>query len=135
MNSRKIIVLLIFSVITIATYSQNRKSNTDPLYINILINDNKICYVENDQTDLSKIQAKISELLKKEKFQTDRKIVCQIFADENLKMGLIIDVTSDLHKMNIPDMLVKRYLLNTTNFELDGENWMNKVKNIPKQKG
>ncbi len=117
------------------SWSQAYESKKSSVYINILITADKTIYVENDKTDLTKIESKISELLKKVKFQPDREIIVQIYADQTLKMELLTDLSSELYQMNLENMQVRRYLLNTMNFELDGENWLKKIENIPKNQG
>ena len=115
-------------------FAQNNTNENSEFYINVFINANKDVFVESEKTEFAKITKGIKEIIKKHPFKVDENITYRIFADENLKLGYIIDVNQEMNKAYFENIQTQRYLLNTVELNIDGNNWF-ESKKIKELKG
>jgi len=122
------ITLLLF-IISIGNYvsAQDSDNINDLFYVNVFISADKTVYVESDKTEFQNIEDKVSDIIRNKPFKLDQKVVYRIFADEKLKMRYLIDVDQKLLSAYNQDVKRERFLLNTVELNIDGENWFNSI--------
>lgn len=96
-------------------------------YVNLFISADKTIYVETEKTDFENIEEKVSKIIRNKEFKVDQPIIYRIFADEKLKMGYLIDLNQELLSAYKENVKFERYLLNTTELNIDGKNWFNSI--------
>ena len=107
--------------------SGQSRDSSDEFYVNLFISAKKNIYVETNRTEFSNIQKEVSELLRNRPFQLDQNTVFRIFADENLELGYIIDVNQEMLAATDEKVKTERYLLNTNDLNIDGQNWFEEI--------
>lgn len=107
--------------------AQNSNSQIEPFYVNVFISADKTIYVETQKTEFQNIGDEVSSIIRNKPFNLDQKIVYRIFADKNLDLGLIIDVNQEMLSAYRENVFRERYLLNTIELNIDGQNWFNKI--------
>lgn len=126
---------LLFSIIAVMIgnfiQAQSPSSQPDVYYLNVFISADKSVYIENEKTKFENIEKKVSEKIRNRSFNINEIIVYRIFADENLKLGYIIDVNQKLNSAYGERVRTERYLLNTVELNIDGQNWFDSI-NIEK---
>jgi len=122
-------ISLILFVISIGNYgsAQDSENINDLFYVNVFISADKSVYIESDKTEFQNIENKVSDIIRKKPFKLDQKVVYRIFADEKLKMGYLIDVDQKLLSAYNQNVSRERFLLNTVELNIDGENWFNSI--------
>ena len=118
--------LLIFFSIS-AVSAQKSDTGTDTFYVNIFISADKTIYVETEKSGFDEVEDKVSELIRNKPFKLDQKIIYRIFADENLDLGYIIDVNREMLSAYKENVFTKRFLLNTMELNMDGQDWFDSV--------
>ena len=122
---KKVIFLLFFLFATTEIFAQAASSRTETFYVNLFISSDKTIYVETEEAIFNEVENNVSQLLRSRPFAIDQKVIYRIFADENLKLGYIMDVHSEMIKAeNAP---TQKYLLNITELNIDGRNWFEAI--------
>ena len=120
------LILIFFSINNITAQEQNKNSEKFP--VNLFISADKTIYVETQKTNFENIENYISEIIRNKPFKLDQKIVYRIFADENLNLGYIMDVNQEMLSAYDDNVKTERFLLNTIELNIDGQNWFEKIK-------
>lgn len=102
-------------------------SSQDPFFINLFISANKTIYVENEKTDFEEVETTVADIIRNKPFKLDQNIVYRIFADENLKLGYIMDVNQEMLSGYSDNVQTLKYLLNTVELNIDGQNWFESI--------
>ena len=120
--------ILFLSLLLLAadySHAQVAPSQTEPFYVNLFIGADKTIYVETEMANFNEVEKKVSQLIRNRPFKIDQEVIYRIFADENLKLGYIMDVHREMLKAgNAP---TQKYLLNTTQLNIDGRNWFKAI--------
>lgn len=106
---------------------QERIDQQKPFYINLYISANKTIFVETEKTDFKEVEAKVAHIIRSIPFKLDQRIVYRIFADENIKLGYIMDVNEEMLSGYDDNVQTKRYLLNSLELNIDGQNWFKSI--------
>lgn len=120
--------ILLFFSIHVVTAQENQGTSTDPFYINVFVDSDKNIYLEDQKISFDELENKVSEIIRNKPFKLDQNIIYRIFADENLKLGYIIDINDEMLSAYNEKVMNKRYLLNTVKLNIDGQNWLKKIK-------
>lgn len=125
-----ILFIIFFSFTSQPDSSSTQKINdlaqtaqTKVVYINVFISADKTIFLETDKITFEKVEGKIRERVRSLPFNPDQKIIYRIYADENLKLGYIMDVSQQMSAGYRPYQ-TQKFLLNTTKLNLDGQNWL-----------
>ncbi|GHA51735.1 hypothetical protein GCM10007103_35230 [Salinimicrobium marinum] len=107
----------------------------EPFYVNLFISADKTIFVETEKTKFEEVETKVAAIIRNKPFNLDQRIIYRIFADENLISGFIMDVNQEMLSGYGDDVQTLKYLLNTVELNIDGQNWfksidMKKVKKI-----
>lgn len=70
----------------------SENENKSVFYVNAYVYENNKIQIQNKQVSLDEIENEVRELLKDHPFREDERIIFRIFADEKLKLGVIMDV-------------------------------------------
>lgn len=97
------------------------------MYINLFISANRTIFVETEKTGFNEVKTKVSSLVRNMPFKIDQRIVYRIFADENLDLGYIIDVNREMLNGYSHEVQTLRFLLNTSEMKIDGQNWFESI--------
>ena len=117
-------ITFLFFILLSANNIVGQETNfQEPFYINLFISADKKIYVETDKTDFKEVESKVANIIRNTPFKLDQRIVYRIFADENLKLGYIMDVNQEMLSGYGDDVQTLRYLLNTRELNIDGQNW------------
>ena len=120
-------ILLVLILLSANKAISQEKNLQEPFYINLFISADKTIFVETDKTSFEEVQTKVAEIIRNKPFLIDQKIVYRIFADENLKLGYIMDVNQEMLSGYGDNVQTSRYLLNTVDFNIDGQNWFKSI--------
>ena len=75
--------------------------------------------------NFNEVEKKVSQLIRNRPFKIDQEVIYRIFADENLKLGYIMDIHGEMSKAgNAP---TQKCLLNTTQLNIDGRDWFKAI--------
>lgn len=124
---KKMIFLVLILLSANEAIGQERNDQQKPFYINLFISANKTIYVETEKTNFNEIEAKVADIVRNIPFKLDQRIVYRIFADENLKLGYIMDVNQEMLSGYDDNVQTLRYLLNTKELNIDGQNWFKSI--------
>lgn len=113
------------------TIGQERIDQQEPFYINLFISTDKTIFVETDKTNFEEVEIKVADIIRNIPFKLDQRIVYRIFADENLKLGYIMDVNQEMLSGYDDNVQTLRYLINTAELNIDGQNWFKSI-DIPR---
>ena len=116
------IALFFFSIDSVISQESN-----EPFYVNVFISADKTIYVETKQTRFQEVNLKVAEIIRNAPFKLDQRIVYRIFADKDLQLGYIIDVEQEMLSGYRDDVQMRRYLLNTAELNIDGQNWFDAI--------
>lgn len=116
------IALLFFRIGSVVSQESN-----EPFYVNVFISADKTIYVETKQTRFQEVNLKVAEIIRNAPFKLDQRIVYRIFADKDLQLGYIIDVEQEMLSGYRDDVQMRRYLLNTAELNIDGQNWFDAI--------
>lgn len=108
-------------------FAQNSEIITDPFYVNVFVNADKTIYIETEKTSLENVNKKVSKIIRNRSFEIDQLTIYRIFADKSLKMGYLIDIDQKLLAAHNEKVRIERYLLNTVELNIDGENWFKSI--------
>ena len=108
-------------------YYQERISQNEPFYINLFISADITIFVETERTNFKEIETKVANIIRNIPIKLDQRIVYRIFADENLKLGYIMDVNQEMLSGYGDKVQTLRYLLNTVELNIDGRNWFKSI--------
>ena len=123
---KKIFFLLV--VLLSANAAIGQESETpEPFYVNLFISADKTIYVENERTGFEQVDEKVTEIVRNKPFKLDQKIVYRIFADENLKLGYIMDVNQQMLSGYGESVQTLKYLLDTSELNPDGQKWFQSI--------
>jgi biopolymer transport protein ExbD len=123
----KKIIFLFFILLSANNTVGQETTSQEPFYINLFISADKNIYVETDKTDFKEVESRVANILRNTPFKLDQRIVYRIFADENLKLGYIMDVNQEMLSGYGDDVQTLRYLLNTRELNIDGQNWFKSI--------
>lgn len=96
-------------------------------YVNLFVSADKTIYVESEKIDFENIEEKVSKIIRNKEFKVDQPIIYRIFADEKLQMGYLMDLNQELLSAYKENVKLERYLLNTTELNIDGKNWFDSI--------
>ena len=132
--TKKLLLLSLTILLGCQIFAQNNANENSKFYINVFINADKDVFVESEKTEFTKITSEIKGIINNHLFKVDEQIIYRIFADENLKLGYIIDVNEEMNKGYNENIQTQRYLLNTVELNIDGSNWFEakKIKELKK---
>ena len=121
---------IIFSLLILLSASKaigQERNDPEPFYINLFISADKTIFVEHDRTNFEEVETKVSEIVRNMPFKLDQRIVYRIFADENLDLGYIMDVNREMLSGYGDNVQTSKYLLNTVELNIDGQNWFKSI--------
>lgn len=124
---KKILFLALTILAVNEVISQERISQNEPFYINLFISADKTIYVETSKTPFQEVETKVADIIRNIPFKIDQRIIYRIFADENLKLGYIMDVNQEMLSGYNDNVTTLRYLLNTVELNIDGQNWFDSI--------
>ena len=124
---KKMIFLALILLSANDAIAQERIDPQKPFYINLFISANKTIYAETEKTNFKEVEGKVAHIIRNIPFKLDQKIVYRIFADENLKLGYIMDVNQEMLSGYDDNVQTLRYLLNTIELNIDGQNWFKSI--------
>jgi hypothetical protein len=131
---KNLFILSLSLLLSCQLFAQNSSIENPEFYVNLFINSDKNIYVETQKTNFENIENEISLIIRNKPFKLDQKIVYRIFADENLNLGYIMDVNQEMLSAYDDNVKTERFLLNTIELNIDGENWF-ESKKIKELKG
>lgn len=120
-------ILIFIALLLLTSESVVSQEKNEPFFLNVFINADKTIYVETNQTRFQEVNKKVAEIIRNAPFKPDQRIVYRIFADEKLKLGYIIDVEQEMLSGYNDNVRIKRYLLNTTELNIDGQNYLKSI--------
>jgi len=121
-------MIFLFLILLSANKTIGQETNTqEPFYVNLFISANKTIFVETERTSFKEVETKVADIIRNKPFKLDERIVYRIFADENLKLGYIMDVNQEMLSGYGENVQTSRYLLNTVELNIDGQNWFNSI--------
>lgn len=132
--TKNIFLLTLSLLLSCQIFAQKSNNENSEFYINVFINSSKEVFVESQKTNFSEVEKGIKKIINAHPFKLDEKIIYRIFADENLKLGYIIDVNQQMNKAYNENIQTQRFLLNTVELNIDGKNWF-ESKKIKELKG
>ena len=132
--TKNIFLLTLTLLLSCQIFAQKSNNENSEFYINVFINSSKEVFVESQKTNFSEVEKGIKKIINAHPFKLDEKIIYRIFADENLKLGYIIDVNQQMNKAFDENIKTQRFLLNTVELNIDGKNWF-ESKKIKELKG
>ena len=132
--TKNIFLLTLSLLLSCQIFAQKGNNENSEFYINVFINSSKEVFVESQKTNFSEVEKGIKKIINAHPFKLDEKIIYRIFADENLKLGYIIDVNQQMNKAYNENIQTQRFLLNTVELNIDGKNWF-ESKKIKELKG
>ena len=134
MMTKNIFLLTLTLLLSCQIFAQKSNNENSEFYINVFINSSKEVFVESQKTNFSEVEKGIKKIINAHPFKLDEKIIYRIFADENLKLGYIIDVNQQMNKAYNGNIKTQRFLLNSVELNIDGKNWF-ESKKIKELKG
>lgn len=131
---KKVTFLILILFYSNNVTAQEQDNDSDQFTVNLFISADKTLYVETEKTSFENVKSKVSEIIRNMPFKLDQKIVYRIFGDENLDLGYIMDVNQEMLSAYDDNVRTERYLLNTVELNIDGQNWFDRInmKNLKK---
>lgn len=124
----KHISFLLLTVLAINNLSaQETDTQKDQFFVNLFISADKTIYVETEKTDFHNVEKEVEEIVTNRPFKLDEEITYRIFADRNLDLGYIIDINNKMLAAYHDNVKTERYLLNTVELNIDGQNWFDSI--------
>ena len=121
-------IIVVFLVLLSANKTIGQETNTqEPFFVNLFISADKTIFVETEKTNFEEVEKKVAGIIRSKPFTIDQRIVYRIFADENLKLGYIIDVNQEMISGYGDGVQTLRYLLDTRKLNIDGRNWFKSI--------
>lgn len=121
-------IIFLFLIIFSVNKTLGQETNTqEPFYVNLFISANKTIFVETEKTNFKEVETTVADIIRNIPFKLDQRIVYRIFADENLKLGYIMDVNQEMLAGYGDNVKTLRYLLNTVELNIDGQNWFKSI--------
>ena len=121
-------MIFLFLILLSANKTIGQETNTqEPFYVNLFISADKTIFVETERTNFKEVETKVADIIRKKPFKLDERVVYRVFADENLKLGYIMDVNQEMLSGYGENVQTSRYLLNTVELNIDGQNWFNSI--------
>lgn len=121
-------MIFLFLVLLSAKAAIGQESGTpEPFYVNLFISADKTIYVENERTGFAQVDEKVAEIVRSKPFKLEQNIVYRIFADENLKLGYIMDVNQQMLSGYGERVRTLKYLLDTSELNPDGQKWFQSI--------
>lgn len=118
------LLLILFSANKIIGQEINTQ---EPFYVNLFISADKTIFVETEKTKFEEVEIKVAAIIRNKPFNLDQRIIYRIFADENLMSGFIMDVNHEMLSGYGDDVQTLKYLLNTVELNIDGQNWFKSI--------
>lgn len=125
---KKLLILISFSILGITTTEAQKSEST--FVINVLIDAHKNITIETLSVSFEEVQEVTKTILYNRKFILDEKIIFKVYGHEDLSLGYVMDVENEIAKATNERMQRLRYLLDTTDLNLDGSEWIRKVKEL-----
>lgn len=120
--------ILVFLILISANKAVGQQTDTqEPFYVNLFISADKTIFIETEKTNFQEVEKKVAEIIRNKPFSLDQKIVYRIFADENLKLGYIMDVNQEMISGFGDNVQTLKYLLDMRNLNIDGRNWFKSI--------
>jgi hypothetical protein len=134
---KKIIVLAILVLISTKFSAQTLEQNKSTFYINVFINENKDIRIESELVGIENVEGEVKKRINDRELKLDENVTYRIFADKNLMLDVIMNVEQKMFAAHNQNAKRERYLLETTEMEIDGSNWLKKIEGleIDKMKG
>ncbi len=98
-------------------------------YINVLVDANHNIYIQDKNVKFEEVTKEVRSIVYNISAKKYQGVVYRIYGDESLKMGNIIDLGTELIRGYDP-IKVERYLLNLEEQEIDGSNYLEKLKKL-----
>lgn len=119
------VVLILFGVFT-PVLAQEKAA---VYYIDVLVDADHNIYVQENNVSFDEVTKEVRSIVYNIPVSKYEGVVYRIYADESLKMGNIIDLGTELIRGFDP-IKVERYLLNLEKNEVDGSNYIEKLKKL-----
>ena len=98
-------------------------------YIDVLVDGEYNIYVQNKKTEFEYVANEVKNIVYDIPASKYEGVIYRIYGDESLKMGNIIDLGTELIRGYDP-LKVERYLLNLEEKNIDGSNYIDKLKKL-----
>lgn len=118
-------LLLLFSNVF---YAQQRSS--DAFYINVFINRDKEIRIESNLVSVSEIGNEVKNLVYQQPFKVGQAAVFRMYADQSIALGYIMKIEQKMLEAHSYQVRRERYLLETLNMNLDGPDWLEKIRGL-----
>lgn len=105
-----------------------QQTTSDPFYINVFINHEKDIRVESNLVKLAEIGKEVKDLIYDHPFKVDQPSIFRIYADKSLDLGFIMKTEQKMLEAYNYQVKRERYLLETLNMNLDGPDWLEKIR-------
>lgn len=107
-----------------------QEQEESPIYfVNVLVDADHNIFVQDKNIEFEEITKEVRSIVYNISASKYQGVVYRIYGDESLKMGNIIDVGTELIRGYDP-IRVERYLLNLEEKEIDGSNYLEKLKKL-----
>jgi len=121
------IILLFFSLFI----SANSVFAQEAFEVNVFVDADKNIYLEDKQVKFDELSIEVKELVYNQSSLKYNNVIFNIYGDENLKHGIIMDVNREmLAAYRSGKITTRKYLLKYTNVEMDSENWQQEIKSL-----
>ncbi len=118
----------ILLVLTCNVFFSQQTTSGDPFYINVFINHEKEIRVEANLVKRTEIGKEVKDLIYNHPFKVDQPVIFRIYADKSLDLGYIIKTEQKMLEAYNYQVKRERYLLETLNMNLDGPDWLEKIR-------
>ncbi len=122
-------ILILLSIILSDIPFQQESEET--FTVDVYINADRQIYLEDKLVEAENIEKETSDyVLKKNAFMDDI-VLYRIYADQNLDMGMIMNINNHLIKAFHPSTTkTERYLLYTGNIDVNSSNWQDQIQKL-----
>lgn len=111
-------------------YSFNFTYSQQPYEIDVFIESDKTIHFQDREVDLKELPKKIKDLIYSQPASKFETVIYNIYGDETLSHGDVMDVSQAMLKEYNTEVIIKKFLLNMEEIDLDGVNWQEKVKSL-----
>lgn len=124
--------MLLWGIFMIGGMTASKAQVTDDspvYYVDVLIDTDYNIYVQEKKTGFEELTKEVRSIVYNISASKYQGVVYRIYGDKSLKMGNIIDVGAELIRGYDP-IKVERYLLNLEDNEVDGSNYIERLKEL-----
>ena len=119
-----LLILIIFTGFT------NVAQEKAPVYyLDVLVDADHKIYIQEKNVSFDEVTKEVRSIVYNISASKYQGVVYRVYADESLKMGNIMDLGTELIRGYDP-IRVERYLLNLEEKEIDGSNYIEKLKKL-----